>query len=119
MVISCEKQTKNSDVMSNSNLNFAYKIFFNTMKDFDLGSEDKNKVYIFYSGGKDASILTDLFLKYKEEERNDLQITLLTVRFPEMIYNSADSQQRGLIKTAIKYWKKKELSTNGLNYQKE
>lgn len=93
--------------MNSKNFQKAYKLFCKTVKDFELIPEERNKVIIFYSGGKDASLLADLFMEYKKTSRPDLEIDLLTVSFPEMVYNSNDPQQKKYVKEAIEYWEKR------------
>ncbi len=79
--------------------------FVNTLDRYDLISQNKSRVYIFYSGGKDASALADLMLWYREETRPDLELILLTVLFPEAVYKSSDPAQIGAFNEAIGYWK--------------
>ena len=43
--------------------------FINTLERYDLIPQNKNRIYIFYSGGKDASSLADLMLWYKQKIR--------------------------------------------------
>lgn len=93
----------------------SYEVFCKTINDYDLVPEDRENIFIFYSGGKDASLLVDLFLKYKNEVRRDLNISLLTISFPEMIYNSKDPLQRDSVANAIQYWQQKGCTHKMIN----
>lgn len=92
-----------------------FDVFCNTVKKYDLVPADKHKVVIFYSGGKDASLATDLFMEYKNKVRPDITIELLTVKFPEMIYSSSDPTQKQFVKDAIKYWEDKGCTHKWVN----
>lgn len=93
--------------MKLQNIQVAYEQFCKTVNDFELVPQNRSKVIICYSGGKDASLLVDLFVMYKNNVRPDLRITLLTASFPEMIYNSNDPEQRKCVKDAIDYWEQR------------
>jgi tRNA(Ile)-lysidine synthase TilS/MesJ len=84
-----------------------YNRFLSTIRSYGLVPEHKRKVFVFYSGGKDASVLADLFLKFKSTERPDLEISLVTVLFPEIIYKPSDPVQLLALKKAVDYWKNK------------
>lgn len=81
-----------------------YSKFKNTVVRYDLIPKNKNRIFIFYSGGKDASTLADLMLRYRQTERPDLELTLLTVLFPEIVYKSSEPVQVRLVNEAFDYW---------------
>ena len=94
-----KESVTNSDILKDK--------FINTLDRYDLIPQNKNKIFIFYSGGKDASILADLMLWYRQKIRPDLELTLLTVMFPEIVYKSPDPEQARAVDEALDYWKYK------------
>ncbi len=94
-------------MMNSKNYQKAYAFFCETINKYDLFPQDRTKVVIFFSGGKDASLLSDLLVEYKQNSRPNLTITLLTAAFPEMIYNSEDLRQREHVTETIKYWEER------------
>lgn len=64
----------------------AYVKFLETMKKYDLVSEDTKKVVIATSGGKDANIMTELLYRYQQEERPDLVLELANAAIPKWKY---------------------------------
>lgn len=96
-----------------------YNRFTTTINRFELIPRDKKRVFIFYSGGKDASALASLFLKYKEMERPDLEIGLITVLFPEIVYKSSESEQIRLLNQAFEHWKNKGYSHRLMDLPKD
>ena len=97
------------ELSKNPDFEHAYSFFVETIDKFNMVPLNKNKVYIYYSGGKDASLLIDLFLEYKKRKRTDLIITLLTIDFPHVVYKSKDFQQAQDVKNAIEFWEKKGI----------
>lgn len=85
----------------------AYTLFCKYLKDINFSQKNINTIYIFYSGGKDASLLIDLFLKYKKNNQIPIDIVILTIKFPEIIYDSSDEFQRQTVNNAINFWTKK------------
>lgn len=84
----------------------ALDIFYSTVEKYDLLPQDRNHVVISFSGGKDASLLTDLIVKYRNNLRPDLNITLLTASFPEMVYKSNDLFQQRSVQDTVRHWEK-------------
>ncbi|MZP30455.1 hypothetical protein GTO91_12100 [Heliobacterium undosum] len=81
--------------------------FLNMVQSHNLVPKECSKIVIFYSGGKDASVLAHLFDAYRQTHRPDLTITLITIPFPKMIYQSPDETQQKLVQHALSYWKSK------------
>lgn len=84
-----------------------FRYFIKNIKKYQLVPEGKRKIYIYYSGGKDASLLIDFFIEYKKQYREEIEITLLTIDFPEMIYRSKDKTQQKYVEDAFRYWSQK------------
>lgn len=81
-----------------------YKVFCEYLERIDFQPDRQKKIYIFYSGGKDASLLIDFYLEYRVRNNINFEIIILTTRFPEVIYNSHDIAQKALVQRAIEYW---------------
>jgi len=86
-----------------------FKIFNNYLERIEFQTDKKNSIYVYYSGGKDASLLIDFFLQYKLRYKMKFEIVLLTIRFPSMIYNSEEKKQKERVNKAITYWISKGL----------
>ncbi len=82
-----------------------FNYFIENIEKYNLVPINKKDIYIYYSGGKDASLLIDFFIEYKKRFRPELEITLLTIDFPKMIYRSKDKRQQKFVKDAFNYWK--------------
>lgn len=63
-----------------------------------------NRIYIYYSGGKDASLLIDFFLEYRRRNHFTYEIVLLTIKYPYIIYDSNIKEQMDQVGNAINYW---------------
>jgi tRNA(Ile)-lysidine synthase TilS/MesJ len=100
------KSMEKKESATNSQISLKDK-FINTLERYDLIPQNKNRIYIFYSGGKDASSLADLMLWCKQKIRPDLELTLMTVLFPEVVYKSPDLEQVRAVNEALGYWKNK------------
>lgn len=100
-----------------------YSKFLRTIKEFDLISDDMEKVVIASSGGKDANTMTTFLLEYKLRERPDLEIEIVNVVVPEWKYdpekyydrlNEAKKEilvkEREHIDVHRKYWEDKGVS---------
>ncbi len=98
-----------------------YGKFLDTVKMYDLISEDTDKVAIGMSGGKDAQIVTLFLNEYKKRERPDLEIEIINVASPGWKYRPLDyfagdkehaeyaNEQNQYIKNTEDYWKNKGL----------
>ncbi len=70
-----------------------------------LFPDDRSKIVVAYSGGKDASLLCDFLSEYKNRSRPDISIEIVTINFPRFIYDSSSPERREAVFAAIEYWK--------------
>ncbi|WP_457569495.1 hypothetical protein [Desulfurobacterium sp.] len=61
-------------------------------------------MFLLYSGGKDASVLADLISKVKYTYGLNVELCMLTVKFPRMVYDPSDETEKKIIEKCISYW---------------
>lgn len=84
---------------------------YNKFADFvqarELIPANRNRVVVAYSGGKDASLLADFLLEYRERTRPDIALELVNVVFPRFIYEPDDPRRRSVVVEALNFWRER------------
>lgn len=90
-----------------------YEKFKKFVQQTNLIPQDRSKIIISYSGGKDASIICDFLVRYKEDKRPDLDIEMITAGFPNFLYDGTNPENDKIMQHTIAYWEDK-----GITFQK-
>lgn len=70
---------------------------------------EKSHVLLYFSGGKDSNVLLDLFMRYRNEVRDNFTLEVATVAFPRMVYLSKDAKQQEAWNITVDFWKKRGI----------
>lgn len=76
---------------------------------------DNSRVLMWYSGGKDSSVLLDLLTKLKE--KRNLSLDAYLVAIPHMIYKSDNPVQQKAVADNFSYWKRRGIEIQVLGPQ--
>ncbi len=100
-----------------------YEKFLKTVNDYELIPKEIDKVAIAMSGGKDAQVLAALLLEYKQKERPDLELEIVTVAAPRWKYKPDEyfaddeskkeyiTEQKKAVNETREFWENKVIPT--------
>lgn len=102
-----------------TNFQKGYKKFTEFIDKTDLIPNDRNKVIVAYSGGKDASLICNFLCEYKKNKRPDLDIEMVTAQFPHFLYDNPNAEVKQKIDQAVSYWGERGISFHKLDVKNE